>query len=209
VRAKSVGTRFERKRHGGCVACDHADDLGRAAQEVAHADRPADARPHADRDIDRVQISHGLEQLQRIGRNALHEVAMERRNVVQISFGCDARARDASLVEVLSELDDGRAEGAHGGVLIRRIAMRDVDRRRNPVTGGGKRDRLSVIAACCRDDVNALARPLQRVHVDDAATHLEGTRGRMVLVLHPHFASDKLGETRPGILGRRRNRAIH
>src|SRR5438046_10591051 len=35
-------------------------------------------------------------------------------------------------------------------------------------------------------------RPPQPVHVHDPATHLEGADGRVVFVLHPHFASGAL-----------------
>src|SRR5437660_8541393 len=46
-------------------------------------------------------------------------------------------------------------------------------------------------------------RPPQPVHVHDPATHLEGADGRVVFVLHPHFASGALVKQRPRVLRRR------
>ena len=73
-----------------------------------------------------------------------------------------------------------------------------------------QRNRLAVVAARGGDD--ALERPsaaLQGVEVDDAAAHLEGADGRVVLVLDPHLRPCPLGQQRPGIERRRRHNRAH
>src|SRR5262249_29037421 len=67
-----------------------------------------------------------------------------------------------------------------------------------------------MIAARGRDDPgHSCPRALQIFHVDDAAAYLEGASRRMVLVLHPHFASGPFGEKRPSILWRWWDRTMH
>src|SRR5262249_60062779 len=99
---------------------------------------------------------------------------------------------------------------AHGGVLIGRVAVRDIDRRGNTRPQGRKRNGLAMIAAGGRDDPGYFyPRALQIVHVDDAAAHLERASRCVVLMLHPHFAPSPLGEKRPGILRRWWHRTMH
>jgi len=62
------------------------------------------------------------------------------------------------LVEVSAELDHSRAECAHGGVLVRRVAVRHVDPRRDARPSGRKLNRLAMIAARGRDDPVTFAR---------------------------------------------------
>src|SRR5262249_17510432 len=113
------------------------------------------------------------------------------------------------FVEISTELDHGRAESAHGGVLVHRVAMWDVDRRCDARPGRRERDGLTMIAARRRDDPGYCGlRALQIVHVDDPATDLEGAGRRVVLVLHPHFAPGALGKEWPGVLRRWRDGAV-
>src|SRR5215472_18721273 len=114
------------------------------------------------------------------------------------------------LIEIPAEFNDGCSKCAHGGVLICRVAVRDIDRRRNTRVRGRKRDGLAMIAPGGRDDPGHFCRwTLQIVHVDDAAAHLECASRGVVLMLHPHFAPSPPGEKWPGILRRWWHRTVH
>jgi hypothetical protein len=201
-----------RERQGHCrgVASDDSNDLGPEAEKIAGRYDATDAGAHADRDIDRVEVGDGAKQFERVAGDALDLVWIERRDEMQVLLARDPMAFGERLVEISAELDHGRAECAHGGILIHRVAARHVDRRANSRPGGRKGDGLAMIAARGRDNPRHFCpRALQTVHVDDAATHLEGASRRVVLVLHPHFAPGPLGKKRPGILRRRRHRSMH
>ena len=53
---------------------DDADDLGGQAEQVADRHHAADARAHADRHVDDVEVGAGVEQLAGVRRDAEHEV---------------------------------------------------------------------------------------------------------------------------------------
>ena len=66
-----------------------------------------------------------------------------------------------------------------------------------------------MIAARRRDDALDL-RPLalEPIEIDDAAAHLEGASGRVVLVLDHDIDTSALTQQRPGELRRRRHRSV-
>src|SRR4029077_6360053 len=70
--------------------------------------------------------------------------------------------------------------------------------------------RLAMVAARCGDDSLRL-RPLalEPVEIDDAAAHLEGADGRVVLMLDHDLDAGLGPEQRPGILRRRRHTRAH
>ena len=69
---------LEREQRGRGRLGDDADDLGRQAEQVAHAHQPADARAHPDRHVHDVEVGPGREQLEGVRRHAEHEVGLER-----------------------------------------------------------------------------------------------------------------------------------
>ena len=145
--------------------------------------------------VDGIEIGHGLEHLQRVGGHALDQVGVEGgHEVIAALVGEFCRMRPA-LVEVGAGHDQLGAEGLHGSVLLARVAARHEDRARNAGARRGQRDRLAMVAARRGDDAIEL-RPLRlrRVEIDDAAAHLEGADGRMVLVLDPHLRARTLGQ---------------
>ena len=74
---------------------------------------------------------------------------------------------------------------------------------------GGEGDRLTVIAARGGDDAaGAGMAPPEVVHVGEAAAHLEGADGRVVLVLDPDLGAGARGQQRPGNLRRRRHGGV-
>src|ERR1700760_2421596 len=106
--------------------------------------------------------------------------------------------RLARLLEVAAALDQLGAEGGHRAVLLDRVALRYVDRDRQPVAAAGKRDALAVIAARRRDQPARLGMfALEPVDIDQAAAHLESARGCVVLVLDQDVGAETLREQRP------------
>ena len=68
---------------------------------------------------------------------------------------------------------------------------------------------LAVIASRRRDHPgNPRLRPAQSIQIDDAPTHLEGARRRVIFVLHPDVAAQAARELRPGVLRSGRHDAI-
>ena len=137
----------KRQRIGRRLGRHHAHHLGRGAERIAHGDHAADARAQADRHIDRVERRRAAEQLQRIGRHAAHQVAVERWDHREPAFARQPHSDIARGIEIVAGLDQLRPEGAHGGVLFHRIALRHDDGGGNARLGGAEGDALAVIAS--------------------------------------------------------------
>src|SRR5436309_14497257 len=107
-------------------------------------------------------------------------------------------------------LDEPGAEGAHGGVLLGAVAMRDDDGDRYFEPAPGISERLAVIAAGGRDQpVRRRMFARQPADIDQAATHLEGADRRVVLVFYPDLRARPLAQQWPAILRRRRKGVLH
>lgn len=110
------------------------------------------------------------------------------------------------LVEVSTEFHDLGAKGGYGEVLIRRITHRYIDRGRNAEASGGKCDGLTMITPRGGDDPGDLrVRLSEPIQIDQAASDLESSRGRVIFVLYPHIATDASAQLWPAILGCRRD----
>jgi len=84
--------------------------------------------------------------------------------------------------------------------------VRHYDRHSNAGVRSGKSQRLAVVTARGgHDPLHLRPRALELVKIDNAAAQLEGTYGRVVLVLHYDFHTGQRLEQRPSILWRRRD----
>src|SRR5215469_15314693 len=122
---------FERQSHCWSLAGDDPNNFSFEAEKVAGRDETTDAGAHADRDIDRIEVGDSTKQLECVRGDAPDLVPIEWRDKMQILLACDPLAFGQRLVEISSELDHCRSESTHGGVLIRRVAARHENRRRN------------------------------------------------------------------------------
>ena len=189
---------------------NHSDDPRLQSERVAHRDGAADARAQSDRHIDRVEWWRCPEEFERIGSHARHQIAMEGGDHDQASLVRELRRRFPGGIEIVPRLDQFGSEGAHGCVLLDRIAVGHDDRGGDAGSGRRQRDALAVIAAGRADDARGSGRPaLQAVHEDQPAAHLEGTGRRVVLVLDPGLAAGAQREQGPGILCGGRHGALH
>ena len=185
---------------GGGVA-DDAHDLGLEAEGVAGGDDAADAGAAADGDVDGVEVGLGGEEFPAVGRDAADEFAVEGRDDEEAEFRAHAEGFLARFVEVVAVFDEFRAEGAHGGVLLGRVAARDVDERAEAGSAGGAGLALAVVAAGRGDDAGAVGlRAAEPVDQRDAAADLEGAGGGVVLVLDPDGRAGAFRQQRPGVL---------
>jgi glutathione S-transferase len=103
-------------------------------------------------------------------------------------------------------LDELGAECAHRRVFLSRVAVRHYNRHSNAGVRSGESQRLAVVTARGgHDPLHLRSRALESVKIDNAAAQLEGTYGRVVLVLHYDFHTGQRLEQRPSILWRRRD----
>ena len=170
----------------------------------------ADARAHADRNVDHVEVQRAGQELAGVGGDAEHEVGVIRRHHVQIALVGEPLRVLASRLEVMTLLDQNRAERAHRSVLVRAVAVRHDDRDVDAERPTGERQALAVVAprrADQRPGRQAASSRLTRVPIDvhQAATHLERAGRRVVLVLDPHLGTELVGQHRPGVLRGRRH----
>ncbi len=89
-------------------------------------------------------IAHELE---RVGRDAEREIAVEGRHKVQPPLLGEPHRLLARGLEVGPMLDELSAERPHGGVLLPRIAVRHDDRDGEAEAPPGEGEALAVIAA--------------------------------------------------------------
>ena len=81
------------------------------------------------------------------------------------------------------------AECLHGSVLLDTVAVRNDYGGWNSVASCRKANGLAVIATRGGDYAGGLSGTTQVVEVDEPSPHLERTRRRVILVLHPDFSS--------------------
>ena len=210
VRALSVGTSSPRSTESFAAGAWGRDDTDHArveSERVAHGDDAADARAAADRHVDRVEIgdASGTARVHSSTPPA-HELDVKGGTGNSSSLSAIRIASSRRLVEVVAELGQLGAEGAHRGVLLDRVAARHEDAGDEP--RGRRRPRLAlpVVAAGGGDDA-ARVRVLAPQPVDegDPAAHLEGTGRGVVLVLDDDVRAGAGGERRPGVLRRGRH----
>ena len=137
--------------NGQCVGIGlgggHPDNFRVQSERIACCDQAADAGSHTDADVDGIETLSGTEQFQRVTGNARDQVAVERIHEMQPLGGRDAAGFVPGFVEITSELHDFCAERGDGGILIGRVAVRDVDRGGDLGTRCGERQGLAMIAA--------------------------------------------------------------
>ncbi len=200
----------ERQRVSRRALGADADDLGLPPQRVARSDGARDAGAEADRHIEHVEIGVRAKQLQRIGRDAAHEIAVERRYHFEAFGRGIARRLFAGGLKVRAVLDETRAVGAHRRVLLNRIADRREDDWLDAGARGREGEALAVVAARGGDERAGLRRaPLELIDVGKAAAHLEGAGRVVVLVFDDDLSSEPTREQRPSDGGRRRKHLAH
>src|SRR5262245_20924218 len=142
----------------------------------------------------------------RVSCNANYEVSVEGRCIFESALGRNPYGSFLCLVEVSAMLDELGADCAHRRVFLSRVAVRHYDRHSNAGVCSGESQRLAVVTARGGHDPSHLRpRALESVKIDNAATQLEGTYRRVVLVLYDDFHTGQRLEQRPSILWRRRN----
>src|SRR5208283_870185 len=84
------------------------------------------------------------------------------------------------------------------GVFFATVAARNNDDRAQSDAARRERHTLAVISTSRRNHAGYVGfAPAERVHVDQAAAHLERSHGRVILVLHPGLRSDAGAEQWP------------
>ncbi len=178
---------FERplvRRRGGR---HHAHHVHAAAQGLLGREHAADAGAESDRDVDRLQIGRGAQELHGVGAHARHQPGVERRHAVPAALARDLHRVLQRGLEVVAGFDQLGAQCAHRVVLLAAVAVRHDYRGLEPVARRGERHRLPMVAARGGDDALHLGMfALEAVHVHEAAADLERAHRRVVLVLHPH-----------------------
>ncbi len=102
------------RRSGGL----NANNLGLEAERVARGNAAANPRTLADRNIEHVEIGMLAHQLERIGRDAERQIAVEGRHGVQVPLLREPHRLLARGLKILAVLDQLRAERPHGRVLL-------------------------------------------------------------------------------------------
>ena len=201
---------LERARVGRRAGRLNADDLGPQSEKIAHQDRAADAGAETDRHVQRIERRRGAEQFQGIRCDTFHQIGRKGWRELQPFGDRESRRLFARHLEVVAILDQTRPECAHRGVLLHAVAVRHDNRHRNAIVASCPGQRLSVIAACGRDDA-AHVRPFaaQAFRVEQPAAQLEGAGRRVVLVFHPDFGATALREQRPRVLRRARKALVN
>src|SRR5512139_2506959 len=142
----------------------------------------------------------------RVSCNANNEVSVKGRCIFEPALGRDPYGGLLRLVEVSAMLDELGAECAHRRVFLSRVAVRHYDRHGNASVRSGESQRLAVVTPRGgHDPLHLRPRAVESVKIDNAAAQLEGTYGRVVLVLQYDFHTGQRPEQRPSILWRRRN----
>ncbi len=193
----------ERNAAGAASACTPITSIVRPDRLRDDA-RARSAAAAADRHHDRVHVWTVFDDLERLGADPCDQERLVARVDVTVAvLGGQRRAVLASLVEVLTVLDQLRALRAHRGQLDRVGAFRDAHAGRDAEEARGVGDRLPVVASRGGDQsAPPLVLPELRDEVD-AAADLEGAHRLMVLVLHPDLGPEQLVESGIGIERRR------
>src|SRR5258708_22448476 len=99
---------------------------------------------------------------------------MEGGHEMQALDGGNPKRLLPGCVEVSAELDEARAEGGDRRILIRGVALGDIDGRGYARASGRECNGLAVIAPRRRDHPgNPRLGSAQSVQIDDTPTHLE------------------------------------
>jgi len=97
---------------------------------------------------------------------------------------CQFRRMLVGFLKVCSVLDQCCAQRAHGRVLLAAVPVRNHDDRAQSDAACCERNTLAVISASRRNHAGHVGfAPPERIHVDQAATDLERSHGRVVFVL--------------------------
>ena len=188
---------------------DDTDDAGSNTRVGARCSAGADARALTDRHEHDVGLDRP-EELDPVGRDATHQIIVERRHHVQAVRLRERNRVLACGLKVGAMLDQLDAERAHRRVLLERVAVRHDDGCREPMQACREADRLTMVAARRADHTTTVRLALsQRVEINEAAAQFERADRRVVLVLDPHLGADPPTEQGPRLLRRRRERGMH
>jgi hypothetical protein len=111
---------------------------------------------------------------------------MKGRESVPTAIGGNLVGKIGALLKVSTLLDHFDAKCAHRGVLFDAVVDRHEDGGGNSVLTRCESNGLSVISSRGRDDTGGpLLGAAKLVYVNEAAAHLEGTGGGVILVLDP------------------------
>ena len=203
-------TRFNRLPRAIGPCGDNGHNLGLVVQGIARSDRAADARPAADRHIDRIDVRAGGKQFIAICGNAPHQFRVKGRNNGQPLQCADTEGFFPGCVKIVSECDQRAAIGLHRCILFHRVAARDIDLCLQ--TSGPRRPCLTLPVVAARGGNNARARRVgaaQPVNKGDPAAHFESAGWGMVFVFHPNIQAQSLAQSGPEILGRCGHLRVH
>ena len=177
--------------------------MTRMAGLIALATRHAAAA--ADGHEDRVQVGLGFQDLQRVRRHPGDQPRLVAgRHKAQPLVGLQRQTVTLARVEVGPVKDDLRAIGAHGRDLNRVGVLRHDDHRAHAEEPRGIGNGLAVIARRRGDDAALASGVVELSHEVDAAAHLEGPDGVIVLVLEIDFRPDQPVQRRIMMQGRGR-----
>ena len=109
-----------------------------------------------------------VKQLECVGRNAEHEIAMERGDHLESTCLGYADRLLARRLIVGAKLDQLSAESSHRGILFGRVAQRNIDAHENIGARRGEGETLAVVAARRRYQTATSAAPLHLVDIGEA-----------------------------------------
>ncbi|MNT26777.1 hypothetical protein D3C72_1623710 [compost metagenome] len=137
---------------GGGTSADHADNAHRVLQGQLGRHCCAGARAQANGHVGRVHIRHGAQKFPPVGADAADQVCMEAGHHVGATL---LRQRDGMFacgLKIIAVLDEGGAQGAHGGVLFDGVAVRHHNGAAHAMAARSPGDALAVVAPGGADD---------------------------------------------------------
>jgi hypothetical protein len=122
------------------------------AQRTLGGNGRARARALADGHVDHVELRHGAQEFPPVGGHAAQQVGVEAGHHVRAALLGQVHGVLARFLEVVAMLDERDAQGAHGGVLLQRVAVRHDDGAGHAMAARGPAHALAVVAARGADD---------------------------------------------------------
>ena len=189
---------FEGFRHGRGPCGLHPDDSSAGVAPGRDDGAPADAAAQADGNEQHIGRRLLVEDLLGHGADAGEQIRfIGGMHITQSPFRYQLFATALGLVKILAVLNQFRAQGLHGAVFAGVVVFRHHQCAGHAEAPGGVGQGLAVIASGATDDASLFLLGGQAADQVNAAPHLEGPRGLMVLVLEQVTESQSLPQQGP------------
>src|SRR5580704_1314550 len=181
--SRDLVSRFKRERIRRSAIGDDSDDLRPQIQAIANRTARADTRSLPDGHVNDVEVGDCREKLKPVGGDSFDDVAMIRGHEVPAVFVRQFLRAFLRFLIVVAKLNEIGSLGAHSGILLRAVSLRDDDVRRHVESPRGERDGLAVIAASRSDQsLDAFRFAKQFSGINHGSARLECPGWSMVLM---------------------------